>query len=104
MRNSLSKELALWSIWWILCIVPLPQSNKSRSPPASTSVEGPNLSMIGLGEPVPRSVTIIESVPDSGIIINVHYVDVKKRVWEYEWREPREKYVILHFSTKKYPP
>src|SRR5579884_1460508 len=40
------------------CAAPRPQSNSSFFSPASTKILGPNRSIRGCGEPVPRSVTL----------------------------------------------
>jgi len=43
-RKSLSISDAFGSIWYILCMVPLPQSMSILCSPASMSVLGPNRS------------------------------------------------------------
>ena len=70
-RNNLSYLLAVFSftfhgfIWYSLCVVPLPQSNRSLVSPACMSVDGPNLSIIGLGNPVPCALGFPSAVDEA---------------------------------------
>jgi hypothetical protein len=56
-RPSLARAMG-YRAWATRIAQPRPASNRSRSLPASTNVQGPIRSALGVGDPVPRRVTV----------------------------------------------
>ena len=59
----------LFPIWFSLILVPLPTSNNISWLLFLISIDGPNLSIFGLGVPVPKKVKFITSLANVFVVI-----------------------------------